>query len=62
MDQKCEKYWPTQEEKKKRFDHMEMIWRGKTASRKDFTHQNFEIKNGNDGKLVENIFVCDTSH
>ena len=54
MDQKCEKYWPTQEKKKKNFDHMEIIWTGKTASRKDFTHQNFEIKNENDGKLLEN--------
>ena len=54
MDQKCVKYWPTQEEKKKRFDHMEIIWRGRSASRKDFTQQNFEIKNENDGKLLEN--------
>ena len=52
MEQKCEKYWPTQEEKKKNIDHMEIIWRGKTACRKDFTHQTFEIKNQNDGKLV----------
>ena len=62
MDQKCVKYWPTQEEKKKNFDHMEIIWRGRSASRKDFTQQNFEIKNENDGKLLENIFVRDVLH
>ena len=62
MDQKCEKYWPTQEEKKTNIDHMEIIWRGKTACRKDFTHQTFEIKNENDGNLVENRFVYDASY
>ena len=61
MDQKCVKYWPTQEEKKKNFDNMEIIWRGRTASRKDFTHQSFEIKNENDGKLLENKLFYDVS-
>ena len=62
MDQKCVMYWPTQEEKNKKFDHVEIIWRGKSTSRKDFTQQNFEIKNENDGRLLENRFVRDVLH
>ena len=61
MDQKCVMYWPTQEEKNKKFDHMEIIWRGKSTSRKDFTQQNFEIKNENDGNLLANkllVMLC----
>ena len=50
------------QEKKKNIDHMEIIWRGKTACRKDFERQIFEIKNENDGKLVENRFVYDALH
>ena len=49
MEPKCEQYWPTQEEKKKEFGHMEIFWRGKADTRKDFTHQRFEVRNKSEG-------------
>ena len=51
MEPKCEQYWPTQEEKKKEFGHMEIFWRGKADTRKDFTHQRFEVRTNSEGML-----------
>ena len=63
MEPKCEQYWPTQEEKKKEFGHMEIFRRGKVDTRKDFTHQRFEVRTNSEGMLgcgliISYIYLC----
>ena len=48
-ERKCERYWPTQAEKKKEFGHMEIVFKGQNDTRQDFTQQKFEVKNKNEG-------------
>ena len=55
MEPKCEQYWPTQEEKKKEFGQMEISWKGKAETRKDFTHQWFEVRKKTEGMLSYTI-------
>ena len=60
MEPKCEQYWPTQEEKKKELGQMEISWKGKAETRKDFTHQWFEVRKKSEGMLGHTIWAAPT--